>query len=264
MTLESLSLFDIQVLDVEVVDVSLGVGLEEEVLLEQTEGQALEVVVEPLYVDLAGLAILLGHVPVKHVPSVENLLLLHALIVAPDAGLEEVHLHLLLFLVFDGKPDVLLGVQLVNELEQRPSLQQPVADLVLDRGQHLEELGVVNLRVAQQSSQGVGDRGLQLQQRLKGDFVYVLETVPEDLGEILSLEFAHQLLVDATDEQFSEDASSVHTEDLLLQLLLHQPLPLVLGNDVILDHVVDDHCLLLPLRCLNPQKGVNLVNEIEH
>ena len=56
----------------------------------------------------------------------------------------------------------------------------------------------------------------------------MFETVPEDLREILSFKLTHQLLIDATDKQFSEDSSSIYSKDLLLQLFLYQSLSLVL------------------------------------
>lgn len=83
MAFKSFGLLNIQVLNVEIIDVSLGIGLEEEVLLEQAEGQALEIVEESLDVNFTGFTILAWHVPVEHVSSVEHFFLFHALIEAP-------------------------------------------------------------------------------------------------------------------------------------------------------------------------------------
>ena len=83
MAFKSLGLLNIQVLDVEIIDVGLGIGLEKDFLLEQAEGQALEIVVESLDIILTGFAILAWHVPVEHIPSVEHFFLFHAFIEAP-------------------------------------------------------------------------------------------------------------------------------------------------------------------------------------
>jgi hypothetical protein len=63
-----------------------------------------------------------------------------------------VDLHLLLLLVLYREPNIFFGIQLIDELEERTPLQQSVTDLIFNCGQHLEKLGVVNLRIAQESS----------------------------------------------------------------------------------------------------------------
>ena len=87
-------------------------------------------------------------VPVENVPGVVGLVVLHSGGVAPDAGLDEMHLHVLLSLELNRKPYLFNSVQLVNELEERPFLKHFVAELVFDVCEHLEELYVVDLRVS--------------------------------------------------------------------------------------------------------------------
>ena len=73
--------------------------------------------------------------------------------------------HLLLPLVLDRKPHISFVVQFIHKFEQRSSLEELVADLVLNVGDHLEELGVVYLRVAHDVAERVRQGCLELQQR---------------------------------------------------------------------------------------------------
>jgi hypothetical protein len=71
-------------LDVEIIDVCRGIRLKEDVFLEQAEGQALEVMIEPLHIDFTRSFILIRHLPIEHIPSIKHLLFLHTFIITPD------------------------------------------------------------------------------------------------------------------------------------------------------------------------------------
>ena len=83
------------------------------------------------------------------------MVVLHVRSVAPDSRLDEVNPHLLLPLKLNRKPCVLF-LQFVQELEERPFLEDLIAVLVFDVSHHLEELGVIDLRVAEDVPERVG------------------------------------------------------------------------------------------------------------
>ena len=163
MTFEPPGLLDIQVLNVQIIDVGFGIWFKEEVLLEQTESQALEVMVESLDINLAGLSVLTRHIPVEHIPCIQHLFLFHALIEAPDSWFEEMYLHFLLLLVFNWKPNILLSIKFIDKLEKWAPLQQSVTDFIFNRSKHLEKLSVIDLGVSQKRTQRVCNSCLQFQ-----------------------------------------------------------------------------------------------------
>lgn len=85
MTFKSFGLLNIQVLNVEIINMGFWIGLEEEVLFQQTECQTLKIVIKSLDVYFTGLSVITGHIPVEHIPSIENFFFFHALIEAPDS-----------------------------------------------------------------------------------------------------------------------------------------------------------------------------------
>lgn len=85
MTFKSFGLLNIQVLNVEIIYMSFWIGLEEEVLFQQTECQTLKIVIKSLDVYFTGLSVITGHIPVEHIPSIENFFFFHALIETPDS-----------------------------------------------------------------------------------------------------------------------------------------------------------------------------------
>lgn len=85
MTFKSFGLLNIQVLNVEIINMGFWIGLEEEVLFQQTECQTLKIVIKSLDVYFTGLSVITGHIPVEHIPSIENFFFFHALIETPDS-----------------------------------------------------------------------------------------------------------------------------------------------------------------------------------
>ena len=172
--------------------------------------------------------------------------------------------HLLLPLVLDRKPHVSLVVELVDKLEERAPLEELVADLVLDVGDHFEEFGVVDLRVAHDVAERVGERGLKLQQRLEGHLVDVLEAIAVEVGEVLGLKFANEFLVGVLQEHLPYGSTRVYVEYLLMQFLLDQPLGLILVDYALLDETVYDQRFLLSLGDLDVEERVDFVDVVVH
>ena len=121
--------------------------------------------------------------------------MLHRFVVHPNASLNKVNPQLIRFLQLNREPRVRNRVQLVHKLEQRPLLQQSVADRVLDRRQDRKEVNVVDLEVPQGVSEAVRQTRLQSQQWLDGHFVDLLEAFAVDAGEVLNLKLLDQVFV---------------------------------------------------------------------
>ena len=60
---------------------------------------------------------------------------------------------------------------------------------------HLKEFSGVYLRVAHDIPERVGKCGLELEQRLQGEFVDALEAVSIEIGEVLTFKFLDQILI---------------------------------------------------------------------
>lgn len=67
-------------------------------------------------------------------------------------------------------------------------------------GDHFEEFGGVDLGVAHDVAEGVGQRCLELQQWLQGDLVDAFEAVAVEVGEVLALKFLDEIFVGVGEE----------------------------------------------------------------
>lgn len=143
-------------------------------------------------------------------------------------------------------------------------MEELVADLVLDVGDHLEELGVVYLRVAHDVTERVSQGCLELQQRFEGHLVDMFETVSVEVREVLCLKFPDELFIGILQEHLPYGPTGIDIENLLVQLLLDQFLSLFLIDNSLLNKTVDDECLLLSLGDLDIQQGVDLVDMVIH
>ena len=130
-------------------DIISWVAAKEFLLIQQTEGKALETLVKLLDVVLTCLFFTRWEVPTKDVMRIAHLMLTHILMIAPETSFDKVHLHFLLPFVLHRKPDVCFGIQFIYKLEERTCLQQPVTDLVLDVRKYLKEFSDADLRVTQ-------------------------------------------------------------------------------------------------------------------
>jgi K+-sensing histidine kinase KdpD len=89
-------------LDVEVIDIVTRVALEKFLLMEQTEGKSFKALIESLDVLLAVLLVsLLRKGPIKDITCIQDLLLFHFFVIAPNASFDEMDLHFLLPFVLD-------------------------------------------------------------------------------------------------------------------------------------------------------------------
>lgn len=173
-------------------------------------------------------------------------------------------LHFRLPLVLQREPHIGLVVQLIDEFEERPLLKQVVADFVLYAGEHLEELPPAYLRVPQDVAEGIDQSCLELQQGLEGNLVYALEARAIEVGEKLDLELVDQVLIDLGHKYLPQYSVVVHSKFFLNESLFNQSLSLLLSDDGVPHEAVDDHGLLLPLRCLEVEEGVHFIDVEEH
>jgi hypothetical protein len=67
------------------------------------------------------------------------------------------YFHFLLLFVLNRKPNILLRIELIDELEKWAPLKQPVTYFIFNRGEHLEELSIIDLRVAQECTQRISN-----------------------------------------------------------------------------------------------------------
>lgn len=255
---------DAECLQVEVVDVLLGIALEEGFLVDEAEGEGLKALVKQLHVLLAHLRIscfcVLVTFPVEDVPCVVNLVVLHFLSVRPHSGLDEPDLGLLVQFVLDLKPNVALVVDLVDEFDQRARLEQFVAHLVFDVGEEVEEVVSVYFWVAEDVPEDVSERGLGLQQRLKGNLVDLFEAVAVDIGKVLNLQLPDEVLVGGGQVHLPECPVGVDVELLDDEFVVEDLLPQVLVDEVVFGEDVEDHFFLLLHGALDAEDGVELVD----
>ena len=114
----------------------------------------------------------------------------HIPVIAPGSCLDKMYLQLPVF-ELHRKPSVVF-LQLVNKFKKRAFLQHPVAVLVLNICQLLEENQILYLRVTQNVSEGVGESCIYFQKGLESQSIYVFETFLVKVGKILNLKFSDQ------------------------------------------------------------------------
>ena len=105
----------------------------------------------------------------------------------PKTRLDKPDGDLLMSFAFDAEPNITFWWYLIDELKQRTWFEQFVADLILDEGQEVKEVSVVDLGVAQNIPEGIGEGGFNFEQGLQTDFVDLFEGVPIDIREVLYL-----------------------------------------------------------------------------
>ena len=124
-----------------------------------------------------------------------NLLFLKVLVVDPEAVLEESQVWRFIGVYIETKPQVFFRVYLENHLKKRPCLQQLIADHILQLRQNLEKLIVFHMRIPADILQAINHFGLQLNQRLDGDFIDFFEGLTVKILEILCFKFLNQLRI---------------------------------------------------------------------
>lgn len=253
-------LFGVEGLDEQVVYKILGIGLEELSFIQEGESQSFKALVEPLGKFMAHFGVISPPgVPLEDVPRVVGLLVGHLRGVAPHSSLYEMHPDVLLLLVLDTEPHFLGTVQAVDELEERTPLEQVVAELVLEVGEQLKEVGIRDLGVAEDVAESEGQSGLYLQEGLKGYLVDLFETVAIEVCEVFYLELANEFLVGVRQEQLPQGPVGVDLEHLFPQFFSDQSLLQVFVDDALVLQVLDDGCLLLALGGLDVEQGAHFV-----
>ena len=187
----------IESLNKEIINILSGIAREERFLIEEGKGQSLETLIKPLHEFMTHcfltLRFVLFSLPVKNIPSVVHLVILHVPPITPHSRFHEMDLQVPLSLELDRKPSV-VPIQFVEEFEERALLHDLVAVLVLNVSQHLEKLQILYLRVPQNVSQGVGEGGFNFEKRLQSNPIDFLETFPIKMRKMLDLKFFNKLL----------------------------------------------------------------------
>ncbi len=120
---------------IKVINVLYGIRSKELILIEQTKGKSLKGLIKQLEYFLASDPIRpFGNIPLKQIPGIIELILLHLLSIHPNASLNKMNLNLLRVLKLHRKPIVRQSLDLIDEFEQRTFLQQVVAYPILDFG----------------------------------------------------------------------------------------------------------------------------------
>lgn len=170
----------------------------------------------------------------------------------------------MLSLVLDREPHVSLIIEFIHKFEERTSLEELIADLVLDIGDHLKELGVVDLWVSHDVAERVGQGGLKLQERLEGHLVDVFETITVEIGEVLCLKLPDEFFIGICEEHLPYGSARIYIEYLFMQLLLDKSLCLFLIDDALFYETVNDECFLFSLGDLNVEECVDFVDVVVH
>jgi hypothetical protein len=190
-------------------------------------------------------------IAVEDISGVVNLVVLYFFAVAPHSSFDEVHAHVLLSFVLDGEPYLFEAVQLVDEFEDGALLEYFVAEMVLDVGEHLKKLDVVDLGVPQDVPKRVGQSRLHFQERLQSQFVDLFETVAVEVRKVLDLKLTDQIFVGFRKEKLTQSAIGVNFKYFFLQFLFYQTFGLLFIDEVALAEVFDDGGFVLAFRGLD-------------
>lgn len=92
----------------------------------------------------------------------------------------------------------------------------------------------------------------------------MLEAVAVEIGKVLCLKLSDQFVVCSLQEHLSNGATRIDIENLLMQLLLYEPLSLLLIDGSLFHETVDDECLLFSLGDLDIEQCIDFVDMIIH
>ena len=173
-------------------------------------------------------------------------MVLHIFVVAPNSSLDEVNLQLLLSLKLNRKPCI-VALQLVQKLKERPFFEDRVTVLVLNVGQQLEEIDILNLRVPKDVLQRVSKRCLHLEQRLQSNLVDFFETFAKMSRKVLDFKLLNQLLVGLRQKQFAKSSIGVDLKDTIIKFPFDEFVDSLFANNVIPVKIVNNGSLVLPL-----------------
>ena len=181
----------------------MGITWEKLCFIKQGKSKSFKTLIETFH-ELRYFGILfleLSSVPVKNIPRIVYLVIAHIPVIAPGSCLDKMYLQLLIFELY-RKPSVVF-LQLINKFKERTFLQHPIAVLILNICQLLEEDQILYLWVAQNISEGVGESCIYFQEGLQSQSIDIFETFLIEVGKILNLKFSDQRWVGLRQEEFS-------------------------------------------------------------
>lgn len=149
--------------------------------------------------------------------------------------------------MFHLKPDIAFVIDLVYKLDQRTLFEKLVAHLVLDMSDEVKEVISVDLGVAEDIPQEVCERSFDLQQRLEGHLVDLLETIPINIRKVFHFQLPHQVFIGFGQVHLPQGAMGVNVELLEYHLAADH----LIIHDPILSQDLKDHLLLLSHRAFD-------------
>ena len=247
---ESFQLLGVKSLHKQIIHIFARIAHKERLLVQKGECQSFKTLKKSLHEFLSDhsfckISFLLVW-PIKDIPSIVDLMVLHIFVVAPNSSLDEVNLQLLLSLKLNRKPCI-VALQLVQKLKERPFFEDRVTVLVLNVGQQLEEIDILNLRVPKDVLQRVGQCRLHLEQRLQSNLVDFFETFAKMSRKVLDFKLLNQLLVGLRQKQFAKSSIGVDLKDTIIKFPFDEFVDSLFANNVIPVKIVNNGSLVLPL-----------------
>lgn len=142
-------------------------------------------------------------IPVEDIFTVIGGILLQIRSERPKASFDESDLHILIGFELDCKPDIALVIQFVDKLDQRTTLDEFIAHLILDVCEEMEKIVDIDLFIPQNVPERASQGGFIPEQRLQGYFIDLFEAVTIHIWKVLYLHFFNEILVCLREKHFA-------------------------------------------------------------